>query len=627
MKAIIVALLIVAVLSGSVKKDISSVASSPLPTIVRGTASKFYLDGKASSDFLFKTVSVPDFVTIGTDGLFNCDPKNAGAWPVEVKLYDKVSGDSQVRQYNVRVVEKASEDRIWAYNSDNYYERASVKPFRVVLGDAPSTIKVGNNWVYNFQTENGKGDLVYSFFGLPAGLVADRKTGMISGTVSASGIYTLGCEVADQAGNSAEGFVTVTVVEAQQTELSNVQLETKVSYRFDLAEIRQEQIAADRELFDALAVVNAAKAKLAAKKAAFDQLESELALAETEADKAAAEAAKAKAERERAAERLRLTNKALNDAQDQLNLALLDQAAAADAVIAAQDAVSKATSRFPAADATLKAAEAAVQKAEADLSVARENLLKAENNLKNAQKEFARASQDLSDAKDDLERAIRRKELADQDVAKAQDALKLAQQAYNDAKASLEAATKALASAEAKRQQCLANLAEARYALEQAKNDLGAAEWDLEKALATLYQAQARKEAADRASALALAEGSTNLDGTRTVFKSLGGWEKDTSYTGNFIVQTAKDFGSCNGGSSFPKFAGSAKIVDIQVGIATLSTGQKITFGDCTTGLSVLRPGAEIIVDGVVNVDKKEIQAYVLREASLWLDWFIYLIY
>jgi hypothetical protein len=31
-----------------------------------------------------------------------------------------------------------------------------------------------------------------------------------------------------------------------------------------------------------------------------------------------------------------LTNKALNDAQDQLNLALLDQAAASDAVIAAQ---------------------------------------------------------------------------------------------------------------------------------------------------------------------------------------------------------------------------------------------------------------------------------------------------
>jgi hypothetical protein len=153
--------------------------------------------------------------------------------------------------------------------------------------------------------------------------------------------------------------------------------------------------------------------------------------------------------------------------------------------------------------------------------------------------------------------------------------------------------------------------------LEQAKNDLGAAEWDLEKALATLYQAQARKEAADRASALALAEGATNIDGTRTSFRSLGGWEKDTSNTGNYIIETAKDFGSCNSASSYPRFAGSAKIVEIASGVATLSTGQQITFGDCTSGLTNIRPGAEIVVDGVVNVDRKTIQIYNVKPASL----------
>jgi hypothetical protein len=278
MKAIIVALLIVAAISGS---TLSTVAIAPLPSIIRGTSSKIYLDGKANSDYMFKVVNAPEFVQIGTDGLLSCDAKNPGSWPIEVKVYEKKSGENQARQYVLRVLEKATEDRIWAYNSDNYYERNSVKPFRVVAGNAPSTLKVGNSINYSFQTENGKGDLVYAFFGLPEGLVADRKTGRISGTIRQSGIYTLGCEVADQAGNSAEGFVTITVVEAQQTELSNVQLDTKVIYRFDLAEIRKEQISADRELFDALAVVNAAKAKLAAKKAAFDQLEAQLALAET----------------------------------------------------------------------------------------------------------------------------------------------------------------------------------------------------------------------------------------------------------------------------------------------------------------------------------------------------------
>jgi hypothetical protein len=53
---------------------------------------------------------------------------------------------------------------------------------------------------------------------------------------------------------------------------------------------------------------------------------------------------------------LRLTNKALNDAQDQLNLALLDQAAAGDAVKKAQDAVDAAQKRFDTANNNLKSA-------------------------------------------------------------------------------------------------------------------------------------------------------------------------------------------------------------------------------------------------------------------------------
>jgi len=144
MKAIILALLVVAAFTAT---TLSNIAISPLPAIIKGTSSKFYLDGKASTDYLFKVVSTPDFVQIGTDGLLACDAKTAGAWPVEVKLYDKKSGDNQARQYILRVLDTASEDKIWAYSSDNYYERNSTtKSFRVVAGDAPSSLKVGNNF-------------------------------------------------------------------------------------------------------------------------------------------------------------------------------------------------------------------------------------------------------------------------------------------------------------------------------------------------------------------------------------------------------------------------------------------------------------------------------------------------
>lgn len=70
MKAIILALLVAVAFA-----SLSDIAITPIPAIIRGTASKFYLGGSASSDFLFKVVNAPNFVTIGTDGLINCDAK------------------------------------------------------------------------------------------------------------------------------------------------------------------------------------------------------------------------------------------------------------------------------------------------------------------------------------------------------------------------------------------------------------------------------------------------------------------------------------------------------------------------------------------------------------------------
>jgi hypothetical protein len=71
-----------------------------------------------------------------------------------------------------------------------------------------------------------------------------------------------------------------------------VTIPTKVAYQFDLNQIRQSQVAADKKLFDALAVVNDAKAKLAAKKAVLDDLTTKLAVAESNADALAATTAK-----------------------------------------------------------------------------------------------------------------------------------------------------------------------------------------------------------------------------------------------------------------------------------------------------------------------------------------------
>jgi len=138
----------------------------------------------------------------------------------------------------------------------------------------------------------------------------------------------LGVESADQAGNTAEGFVTVTVGTGGVASLNKVTVANQVPFVYDLNVIQQQQVEADKQLFDALAAANSAKAEAAARQGILDGINTQLVAAEAAADKAAATAAKANTDRENAANRLTQTNKDLNDAEDKLNLALLYQAGA-----------------------------------------------------------------------------------------------------------------------------------------------------------------------------------------------------------------------------------------------------------------------------------------------------------
>ena len=95
-----------------------------------------------------------------------------------------------------------------------------------------------------------------------------------------------------------------------------------------MVSLQAQQIEADKNLFAALAVVNSARAEAAARQAVFDRNSVKLNAAEAAADKAAAAAAKANTDRENSANRLSETNKALNNVEDNLNLALLYQAGA-----------------------------------------------------------------------------------------------------------------------------------------------------------------------------------------------------------------------------------------------------------------------------------------------------------
>jgi len=77
MKAIVFALLVAVAISG-----LSNIAVSPIQSVIVGSPSSFYLDSSRPDSVFFKAVTVPDFVRIGTDGLFSCTAPKVGAWPI-----------------------------------------------------------------------------------------------------------------------------------------------------------------------------------------------------------------------------------------------------------------------------------------------------------------------------------------------------------------------------------------------------------------------------------------------------------------------------------------------------------------------------------------------------------------
>jgi hypothetical protein len=250
-----------------------------------------------------------------------------------------------------------------------------------------------------------------------------------------------------------------------------------------------------------------------------------------------------------------------------------------------------------------------LQAAQANLNIANTLEIQAESALADAQKGFQRANQDLNDAKDALQKASQNKLLSDSDLQKANNAVQLAQQALNNAQAVLNTATKNTAVAYTQGQAALASLADAKLALQQANNDLGVANWALEQSLAVLYQAQAAKSAADRTSALILSQGSTAIDGSSVAFPNLGGFS-DVTNGGqqSFIVQTNNSFNTCSG-QNLPIFAATAKVVGASNGTCTLSSGQQVTLASCTSGLSNLALGADVVINGIVNTSSNVILA------------------
>lgn len=588
MKTILIALLIASAIAGGAWNIPDS-----LPSSYTGLPFSFEL-GKG---YTYRSTDIPAWAIIDSaKGIISGVSEKAGAWPFGLRVTD-AAGRFIDRQYILNVIDRnVAKDQIWAGKADNYYSRKVANPFRIIASRTEKTfINVGDKFFYSFRTENQVGAPVFAFHSLPDGIVGDAKSGALSGAFTVPGIYTIGVESADQAGNTAEGFVTITCGNGGLASLNKVTVANQVPFVYDISSVQKQQVEADKQLFDALAAVNDAKAEVNTRQGLYDGVNVKLVAAEADADKAAAAAAKANTDRENAANRLTQTNKALNDAEDKLNLALLYQAGAQSNVKKAENNLSDAEAKFNAAQKLLADAEKALQKAQAVLNEKKLAETQANTNLLNAQKDYNRANEDLNDAKNRLSKAQDALDKAQADLTKAKNDLSLASQAWDQAELELQQATLQLANAEAARQAALKVLQDATAANQKATTALGAAEWNLNQAVAALNVANAAKDAADRTSALVIANGVPQAKTT---------------------VDVKATFSDCRN-VDLPRYSGSVKVVKVYSDRALLVTGNTILFGGCTEGRTAIVAGATVSIWGAINPLSKCIEVYKAVEARL----------
>ena len=108
-----------------------------------------------------------------------------------------------------------------------------------------------------------------------------------------------------------------------------------------------------------------------------------------------------------------------------------------------------------------------------------------------------------------------------------------------------------------------------------------------------LYLAQSRKETADRASAIALAEGSLSDHNVNNGVNSIGG---QTSLQGG----AAASFGGCDV-KNYPSISGTSKVVSVDSNGYSLASGHSVVYGQCSSASAGVIVGDFVRYNGYIN--------------------------
>lgn len=113
-------------------------------------------------------------------------------------------------------------------------------------------------------------------------------------------------------------------------------------------------------------------------------------------------------------------------------------------------------------------------------------------------------------------------------------------------------------------------------------------------ALNKLYVAQSRKETADRASSIALAEGSKSDHNVNNGVASVGG---STSLSN---AGAKASFSGCDA-KAYPSITGSSKVVSVGANGYELASGHNVLYGACSQASGKVSVGDFVRYNGYIN--------------------------
>jgi len=520
---------------------------------------RFRVRGLNGPTFTFD--NLPNFFTGSQDGVVSGTPNITGTFRFTVSYTDgTTSGSDKV------VISVTASPNTAASASQS----AAVNLLVIQVALDTWIYRSGDAINIQLTSQNGVSPITWNYKNLPAGLSADNN-GKISGAISDAGLYSFSASCGDSKGLKAESYYTLNIQPGTIIK-SNIFIysannvidvpDRSVPVVYNLSQVAAQQIAADTAVTKALGGVSDAKVVVSAYQA--NQAKTQLAfnLANSQEQAAEVTAAKAQDIYNDAENSLHRAEAVLNSAKNILAIAETALTNANAVLAVAQANLAKAQTTFDTATSAFNAANAAYTKAINDLTAAQGVYNSAVANVKDAQNAYNIAWTNVQNAKAELDDANNKLQDANAKVTNAKNQVELATQANDDAQTGLNIADAALAAAQHTLEEANHAVGDLRGQFNTAKTALGAAKFNLTQALNNLYVAQAAKEAADKATAIAYAQGASSLD----ILK-----DKSTYIFNGCLSQV------------YPAISGTVSVVNLIQGGAQLSSGHVLTWGDCTT--------------------------------------------